>query len=116
MTSARPFAIGFVLTLLVGALLASTRPHVVERWALYLGSPEAPSSAHLFLDPFPNAYSCETRVRVFAANAERAFCRSHVEFEIGNALDATLAADFDPFSPASWFCLPRWATRVATRP
>ncbi len=93
------------------SVLAFVRPHVVERWALYLGSPDAPGSAHLFLDPFPNDYSCETRVKVLAANAERAFCRSHREFEFGNASDATLAADFDPFSPASWFCLPGWKTK-----
>ncbi len=115
MNHRRFFAVGFVLTLLTSASLSIARPHVVERWALYLGSPQSPTAAHLFLDPFPSAYSCQTRVNVFRANAERAFCRSHLEFEIGNASDATLAADFNPFSPASWFCLPGWRTRLPAR-
>ena len=103
----RAFAVGFAIALVFGALVFTARPHVVERWALYLGSPQAPSAAHLFLDPFPSAYSCRTRVRLFIANAERAFCTSYYAFEVGSASDALLAADFDASSPAAWFCLPR---------
>ena len=105
----RAFAIGFVFTLAIAAAVFTLRPHVARHWALYLGTPQQMGAAHLFLDPFPNAYSCETRVKVFAANAERAFCKSRYEFELGSASDALLAADFNPFSPAAWFCLPRWA-------
>jgi len=104
------FAVGLA-ALAVGFSLAGANPHVVERWALYLGSPQPPGSAQLFLDPFPDSYSCESRVRVFTANAEHAFCRSRYEFELGNAADAVLAADFNPLSPAAWFCAPRWGRR-----
>jgi len=107
----RSFAIGFAAVLVLGASLASARPHVVERYGLYLGSQQQ-ATAHLFLDPFPNAYSCEVRVKVFAANAEPAFCRSHYELEVGSGNDAILAADFDPFSAAAWYCIPRWIGRL----
>jgi hypothetical protein len=86
--------------------LAALRPHLVERWALYLGSPSDVRSAHLFLDPFPDAASCETRVRTFEANGESAFCSSRHEFEFGSAQDAVLAADFDPFFAYAWYCSP----------
>ena len=86
--------------------LALVRPHVVERWALYLGAPSDVRGAHLFLDPFPDATSCETRVRTFEANGERAFCASRRQFEFGSAQDAVLAADFDPFFAYAWYCSP----------
>jgi len=86
--------------------LAVVRPHLVERWALYLGSPSDVRGAHLFLDPFPDATSCETRVRTFEANGERAFCASRRQFEFGSAQDAVLAADFDPFFAYAWYCSP----------
>ena len=91
--------------LLCVAILA--RPHVAEQWALYLGSPLKPSSATLFLDPFPDATSCDSRVQIFAANGERAFCAEHPVLEFGYAIDSALAADFNRLSPAAWFCSPR---------
>jgi hypothetical protein len=94
------------LTAVLFALVAA-RPHVVERWALYLGSPDDVKHAHLFLDPFPDAWSCETRVATFEANEERAFCSGHREVEFGGAYDAVLAADFDPFFSYAWYCSPR---------
>ena len=111
----RSFAIGFVIALAIGAMLIAARPHVVERWALYLGPSQQTSASHLFLDPFPNAASCDVRVKVFAANFEHAFCKSRYELVLGTSTDAVLAADFDPSSPAAWFCLPRWATKLARR-
>ena len=112
MGTRRWFYAGFVVTLVLACGLLAARPHIVERWALYLGSPREMQSAHLFLDPFPDAWSCDVRVRTFTANAERAFCKSRYELEIGTANDARLAADFDPFSPAAWFCFPRWIGRT----
>ncbi len=87
--------------------IAGARPHVVERWALYLGSASDAKDAHLFLDPFPDAASCETRVRTFEANDERAFCSGHRELAFGGRYDAVLAADFDPFFSFAWYCSPR---------
>jgi hypothetical protein len=106
MTRRTPLFASFAAAAVLCALLA-VRPHVVDRWALYLGTPSAPNQARLFLDPFPDAASCESRARVFAANAERAFCTDRRELEFGTALDAVLAADFDPFFANSWYCSPR---------
>ena len=89
MTRRTPLFASFAAAAVLCALLA-VRPHVVDRWALYLGTPSAPNQARLFLDPFPDAASCESRARVF-----------------GTALDAVLAADFDPFFANSWYCSPR---------
>jgi hypothetical protein len=96
-----------ILAMLVLCAITFARPHVVERWALYLGAAHGPRPAQLFLDPFPSAASCESRVLAFAANGERAFCASHRELEFGTAADETLAADFNPLLPASWRCAPR---------
>ncbi len=89
------------------SVLAFVRPHVVERWALYLGSPADMKDAHLFLDPFPDAVSCETRVQTFAANDERAFCAGRRGIEFGTARDEVLAEDFNPFFAFAWYCSPR---------
>jgi hypothetical protein len=86
--------------------LAATRPHIAERWALYLGNPATPGAARLFLDPFPDAGSCEATVLVFTANAERAFCSGRMALEFGTAADAVLAADFESLVPRAWYCVP----------
>jgi hypothetical protein len=96
--------------LVAGALLVA-QPHVVDRYALYLGSPAKSAQARLYLDPFPDDASCESRVRLFATNGERAFCSGRREFEIGTATDTLLAADFKRLVPALWFCLPRFGGR-----
>ena len=64
------------------------RPHVAERWGLYLGSPADRARAVLFLDPFPSDATCETRVKVFATNAEHAFCAARHVLQFGDGDDA----------------------------
>ncbi len=105
-------AIGLLAFVATLGAAAVARPHVVDRYALYLGEPHG-ATAHLFLDPFPNEWSCETRVRAFAANGEKAFCTGRHVFELGSGTDALLAADFDPFFAAAWICAPE---RKAPRP
>ncbi len=99
----------FVFVAVLGAA-AIARPHVVDRYALYLGEPHGARPAHLFLDPFPNEWSCETRVRAFEANKEHAFCTGRHTLEIGAGDDALLAADFNPFFAPAWLCTPRTST------
>ncbi|MBD5656006.1 MAG: hypothetical protein IAI50_12630 [Candidatus Eremiobacteraeota bacterium] len=93
----------------LGAVLCAlvvVQPHVVERWALYLGSQTAPQNARLYLDPFPNAVSCESRVRLFRANAEPAFCAGRRELAFGGRTDAILAVDFKRLVGGA-YCAPR---------
>jgi hypothetical protein len=97
---------GIALALSLCAL-AVARPHVAQRWALYLGSPTSAQKARLFLDPFPTFGSCDATVRVFTANAERAFCLERRELEFGTGADAVLAADFGSLVPRAWYCRPR---------
>jgi len=100
-----------VLVAVFACALAVVRPHLAERWGLYLGSSADRAHAVLFLDPFPSDATCETRVAVFAANAERAFCASRRVLQFGDGDDAVLAADFNPLWPASWFCRPHNTAR-----
>jgi hypothetical protein len=100
---------------LIGCALVATRPHVVQRYALYLGSAASPQTAHLYLDPFPDRISCESRVATFRANREAAFCAGGPRLEIGSADDAILAADFARLFPPGWYCIPR-LRRYGPRP
>jgi len=97
-------------TVLCGLVI--TRPHVVERWALFLGSAADPRNATLYLDPFPNDWSCESRARLFRANAEPAFCGGRLELSFGAATDAVLAADFNGPWALGAYCRPRQRVRV----
>jgi len=109
---------GAVAWLALGGVICGlfvARPHVVERWALYLGSPSAPRSATLYLDPFPNDWSCETRARLFRANAEPAFCAGRRELAFGAATDAVLAADFNGPWALGAYCRPRRAPVAQVR-
>jgi hypothetical protein len=102
-----------VLVSVFACALAVVRPHVAERWGLYLGSPADRARAVLFLDPFPSDATCETRVKVFATNAEHAFCAARHVLQFGDGDDAVLAADFNPLWPASWLCRPHNTSRHA---
>lgn len=102
------------LALVAAATVAFvTQPHVVERWALYLGPGPVPSQGRLFLDPFPNAMSCESRVRLFQRNGESAFCASRRELAFGSRTDAILAADFQRIVFGGAYCAPRVARRTS---
>jgi hypothetical protein len=107
--------IALVLIAAFACTLAVVRPHVAERWGLYLGSPADRAHAVLFLDPFPNDATCETRAEVFAENAERAFCTGRHVLQFGDGDDALLAADFNPLWPASWVCRPHDTPRTSLR-
>jgi hypothetical protein len=110
----RGFATAMWLALVAVATVAFVaQPHVVERWALYLGPGPAPSRGRLFLDPFPNAMSCESRVRLFHRNGESAFCASRRELAFGSRTDAILAADFQRIIFGGAYCAPRTARQFA---
>jgi hypothetical protein len=86
--------------------LAVARPRFVERWALYLGSQRDPAHARLFLDPFPDKISCESRVIVFTRNLEKAFCAERSAFAIDSTGDTILAAEFRVLSAFGSYCFP----------
>ena len=102
----------FALVALAFALsaysLAVARPRFVDRWALYLGSERDPAHAHLFLDPFPDKISCESRVRLFTRNLEKAFCADRSAFAIDSTGDTILAAEFRVLSAFGSYCFPHW--------
>jgi len=88
--------------------LSLSRPRFVERWALYLGSERDPAHAHLFLDPFPDKVSCESRVTLFTRNLEKAFCSESSAFAIDSTGDTLLAAEFRVLSAFGSYCFPHW--------
>jgi hypothetical protein len=112
--SVRPTRFGLVALALLACAALLARPHAVQRYALYLGTPESPQTAHLFLDPFPDRPSCESRVALFRSNGERAYCSGGTVLEIGGADDAVLAAEFSRWFPAGWYCSP-WGRRAISR-
>jgi hypothetical protein len=88
--------------------LSLSRPRFVERWALYLGSERDPAHAHLFLDPFPDRISCESRVTLFTRNLEKAFCAERSAFALDSTGDSLLAAEFRVLSAFGSYCFPHW--------
>jgi hypothetical protein len=88
--------------------LSLSRPRFVGRWALYLGSERDPAHAHLFLDPFPDKTSCESRVTLFTRNLEKAFCAEHSSFVLDSTGDTLLADEFRILSAFGSYCFPHW--------
>jgi hypothetical protein len=98
-------ALAFVLSAYSVAL---SQPRFVARWALYLGSEENAAHAHLFLDPFPDKASCESRVALFTKNLEKAFCAEHSSFVLDSTGDTLLADEFRVLSAFGSYCFPHW--------
>jgi len=75
-------------------------PHPVTRWSLYAAT-DAAAPYRLFLDPFPDARSCDVDRRLILRNGGRADCRSRLVLAVGRGYDSQLAWEF--LSPANPF-------------
>ncbi len=101
--------LGWLAAIAFACALVVARPHVVDCYGLYLGSASAPQDAVLYLDPFPDVISCESRAHLFRNNGERAFCADRRSVAFGSNADAALAVEFARIFPGGRDCAPRKA-------
>jgi hypothetical protein len=78
--------------------------YVDQQWGLYTAS--APGSAYrLFLDPFPDARSCEVDAAIVRRNGGSAQCRSRFVLALDRGLHDRLAWEFlSPANPFARIC------------
>ncbi|HTA40498.1 MAG TPA: hypothetical protein VK760_15540 [Candidatus Acidoferrales bacterium] len=108
-------AITIALLGIPAAVLAS---YVDRQWSLYTAS-DASSAYHLFLDPFPDARSCEVDAKIVRRNGGTAQCRSHYVLSLDRSLRDRLAWEFlspaNPFAKICGAAFERDARRSALR-
>jgi hypothetical protein len=93
-----PAAIAIVLASIVAFTVLD--PHPVTHWSLYAAT-DASAQYRLFLDPFPDAHSCDVDRRLIVQSGGRAVCRSRLALAVGRRYDDQLAWEF--LSPANPF-------------
>lgn len=87
-----------VCTLAPIVAFAAGRLAIVNRWALYAAS--APGrSYHLFLEPFPDAYTCNRAEAEIHRTGGRAYCTGHLAISFDPNGDTRLFWEFA--SPAN---------------
>lgn len=87
----------------IAAASASVAGHVGQDWALYAARRDAP--LRLYLDPFPDRFSCEAAAETVREDGDRAQCRSRVAFFIDSRSHDQLAMEFlAPGNPYARFC------------
>ncbi len=94
---------GITIALLAipAAVLAS---YVDRQWSLYTAS-EAGSAYRLFLDPFPDARSCEADAAIIRRNGGSAECRSRYVLALDRGVRDRLAWEFlSPANPFARIC------------
>jgi hypothetical protein len=85
--------IAIALLAIPATVLAS---YVDRQWSLYTAS-DAGSAYHLFLDPFPDARSCEADAAIVRRNGGSAQCRSRYVLALDRGLHDRLAREFLAF-------------------
>jgi hypothetical protein len=94
-------AVAIALLGIPTAVLAS---YVDREWSLYTAS-DAGSAYHLFLDPFPDAHSCEADAAIVRRNGGSAQCRSRLVLALDRGLHDRLAWEFlSPANPFARIC------------
>jgi hypothetical protein len=93
--------ITIVLLGIPAAVLAS---YVDRQWSLYTAL-DARSAYGLFLDPFPDARSCEVDAAIVRRNGGAAQCRSRYVLALDRGLHDRLAWEFlSPANPFARIC------------
>ena len=89
---------------LLGIPAAVLASYVDRQWSLYTAS-DAGSAYHLFLDPFPDAHSCEVDAAIVRRNGGAAQCRSRFVLALDRGLHDRLAWEFlSPANPFARIC------------
>jgi hypothetical protein len=84
--------------------LASLRPQFETQWALYTAT-DAKATYTLYLDPFPDARSCEVDRRAFLRVGGFARCQSRTVLSFNSAQRDQLFWEFEsPGNPFSRLC------------
>lgn len=101
----RRFAVTAFVALLLLAIPATVLASYVDRqWGLYTAGDSA-SSYRLFLDPFPDARSCEVDAAVVRRNGGLAQCRSRYVLAFDRGVRDRLAWEFlSPGNPFARLC------------
>jgi hypothetical protein len=100
----RAAAIAAATLVLVGIPATVLASYVDRQWSLYTA--DAPGAAYrLFLDPFPDARSCETDAAIVRRNGGRAQCRSRYVLAFDRGFHDRLAWEFlSPANPFARIC------------
>ena len=101
----RRFALIAVIAIALLAIPATLLASYVDRqWSLYTAS-DAGSAYRLFLDPFPDARSCEADAAIVRRNGGSAQCRSRFVLALDRGLHDRLAWEFlSPANPFARIC------------
>ena len=113
------FAVIAAVTIALLAIPAVVLASYADRqWSLYTAS-DARSEYRLFLDPFPDARSCEVDAAIVRRNGGTAQCRSRYVLALDRSLRDRLAWEFlSPANPVAKICgtaIGRAASRSALR-
>jgi hypothetical protein len=113
------FAVIAAITLaLLGIPAAVLASYVDRQWSLYTAS-DASSAYHLFLDPFPDARSCEVDAKIVRRNGGAAQCRRRYVLSLDRSLRDRLAWEFlspaNPFAKICGAAIGREVSRSALR-
>jgi hypothetical protein len=89
---------------LLGIPAAVLASYVDRQWSLYTAVDDR-SAYHLFLDPFPDARSCEVDAAIVRRNGGSAQCRSRYVLALDRGLHDRLAWEFlSPANPFARMC------------
>ena len=88
--------IAVVAVAVLGISCAVAASCLDRQWSLYTAS-DAGSAYRLFLDPFPDAHSCEVDAAIVRRNGGAAQCRSRVVLALDRGLHDRLASEFVSF-------------------
>jgi hypothetical protein len=100
----KPALITVIAIALLGIPAAVLGSYVDREWSLYTAG-DAGSAYHLFLDPFPDAHSCEVDAAIVRRNGGSAQCRSRFVLALDRGLHDRLAWEFlSPANPFARIC------------